>query len=189
MKNNVFFGLLLFSFNYNCAEVNSQDMAQNTKAVDSVYVGLTHFSDDVVREDALYTTIIRVDKQINDEYVLSIQMNLKNGSFFVSPTAKGNFSGKFTIVLPETDQLQLSGIILETPLSKEEFDPHPFVNGPVNWVRENTNYKQTIKVSSKKDFEVMGYLQFTIEPRCTLEKVPFILSYVNGKLSVRVDGC
>ena len=77
MNNRLFFGLLLLSFNYNCAEVNSQDMAQNTKAVDSVYVGQTHFSDDVMREDPLYTTIIRVDKQSKDEHILSIQMYLK----------------------------------------------------------------------------------------------------------------
>lgn len=189
MNNSFFFGLLLLSFNYNCAEVNSQDIAQNTKAVDSVYVGPTHFSDDVVREDALYTSIIRVDKQSDDIYVLSIQMNLKKDAYFVSPNAKGHFSGKFTIVLPEVDQLQRSGVILETPLSKEEFDSHPFVNGPVNWVRIDTNYKQTLKVISKENFEVSGYLQFTIEPRCTMEKVPFILSYVDGKLSLKMDGC
>lgn len=86
MNNSFFFGLLLLSFNYNCAEVNSQDMAQNTKAVDSVYVGPTHFSDDVVREDSLYTAIIRVDKQSDKEHLLSIQMNLKKNSYFVSPT-------------------------------------------------------------------------------------------------------
>ena len=42
---------------------------------------------------------------------------------------------------------------------------------------------------STENFEAYGYLQFTIEPRCTLEKVPFILSFVDGKLSIKFDGC
>lgn len=189
MNNSFFFGVVLLLFNYNCAEVNSQEFATNTTKQDSVYVGQTHFSDDVVREDALYTSIIRVDKQSDDEYVLSIQMNLKKDAYFVSPNAKRDFSGKFTIVLTEADKLKLSKAIVETPLSKEELDSHPFVDGLVNWVRVDTNYKQTLTVLSKENFEVYGYIQFTIEPRCTLEKIPFILSYVDGKLSLKMDGC
>jgi len=161
-------------------------MAQNTKAADSVYVGQTHFSDDVVREDALYTSIIRVDKQNDDEYVLSIQMILKKDSYFVSPNAKRDFSGKFTIVLTEPEKLITKGTVSELPLSKEENDKR---EGLVNFVRTNTNYQRTLKVLSKENFEVPAHIQFTIEPRCTMEKVFFILSYVDGKLSVRMDGC
>lgn len=184
MNNNLFFGLLLLSFNYNCAEVNSQDMAQNTTAVDSVYVGQTHFSDDVVREDPLYTAIVRLDKQSDKEHLLSIQMNLKKNGYFVSPTESGAFTGKFTIVLTEPQHLQTDGAIIETPLSKVDEN-----EGFAKLVRENTHYKQSLRVLSKENFEVYGYIQFTIEPRCTLEKVPFILSYVDGKLSVKMDGC
>lgn len=184
MNNNLFFGLLLLSFNYNCAEVNSQDMAQNTTAVDSVYVGPTYFSDDLVREDSLYTAIIRIDRQSNKEHLLSIQMNLKQHSYFVSPTERGAFTGKFTILLTEPQHLQTNGAISETPLSKVDEN-----EGYVKWVRENTHYKQSLKVLTNENFEVSGHIQFTIEPRCTLEKIPFILSYVDGKLSVKMDGC
>lgn len=186
MNNSFFYGVLLLSFNYNCAEVNSQDIAANTTMQDSVYVGQTHFSDDVVREDDLYTSIIRVDKQSDDEYVLSIQMILKKESYFVSPNAKRDFSGKFTIVLSEPNKIQANGVINETPLSIEELDKQ---QGLGNFVRQNTNYKQTLKVLSKENFEVPAHIQFTIEPRCTMEKVFFILSNVDGKLSVRLDGC
>ncbi|MDP2160565.1 MAG: hypothetical protein Q8K02_08800 [Flavobacterium sp.] len=186
MNNSFFYGVLLLSFNYNCAEANSQEFAANTTMQDSVYVGQTHFSDDVVREDDLYTSIIRVDKQSEDEYVLSIQMILKKESYFVSPNAKRDFSGKFTIVLTDADKLKLSNAIIETPLSKEENDKR---EGLVNFVHKNTNYKQTLKVLSKENFEVYGYIQFTIEPRCSLEKIPFILSCVDGKLSLKMNGC
>lgn len=184
MNNSFFYGVLLLSFNYNCAEVNSQDIAANTTMQDSVYVGQTHFSDDVVREDPLYTAIIRIDKQSDKEHVLSIQMNVKQHGYFVSPTEPGAFTGKFTIVLTEPKHLQTNGAIIETPLSKVDEN-----EGFVKWVRQNTHYKQPLKVLSKENFEVYGYIQFTIEPRCTLEKIPFILSYVDGKLSVRMDGC
>jgi hypothetical protein len=159
-------------------------MAQNTKAVDSVYVGPTHFSDDLVREDPLYTAIVRVDKQSDKEHLLSIQMNLKQHSYFVSPTEPGSFTGKFTIVLTEPQHVQTYGAIIENPLSKVDEN-----EGFVKWVRQNTHYKQSLKVLTKENFEVSGHIQFTIEPRCTLEKIPFILSYVDGKLSVKMDGC
>ena len=184
MINNLFFGLLFLSFNYNCAEVSSQDRTQNNKAVDSVYVGHTYFSDDLVREDSLYTAMIRVDKQSDKEHVLSIQMNLKRNGYFVSPTESGAFTGKFTIVLTEPQHLQTNGAISESPLSK--VDEH---KGFVKLVRQNTHYKQSLKVLSNENFEVYGFIQFTIEPRCSLEKIPFVLSYVDGKLRLRMDGC
>lgn len=184
MNNSLFYGVALLLFNYNCAEVNSQDIAANTTMQDSVYVGPTHFSDDLVREDSLYTAIIRIDKQSEKEHLLSIQMNLKKDGYFVSPTEPGSFTGKFTIVLTEPQHLQTNGSIIETPLSKVDEN-----EGFVKWVRQNTHYKQSLKVLSNENFEVYGYIQFTIEPRCTLEKIPFILSYVDGKLRVKMDGC
>lgn len=188
MNNSLFYGLVLLSFNYNCTDVNSQEIAANATMQDSVFIGHgpTHFSDDLVRDDQLYTSIIRVDKRQNDEYVLSVQMNLKKDAYFVSPNAKRAFSGKFTIVLTHPDKVVTKGSITETPLSKEELDKG---EGLVNWVRQNTHYKQTLKVLSNENFEVMGHIQFTIEPRCSLEKIPFILSYVDGKLSLKMDGC
>lgn len=112
-------------------------------------------------------------------------MNLKKDAYFVSPNAKRDFSGKFTIVVNDP-KIVTKGTITETPLSKEELDKG---EGLVNFVRGNTHYKQTLKILSNENFEVMGYVQFTIEPRCTMEKVPFILSYVDGKLILRADGC
>ncbi len=153
---------------------------------DSVYVGPTHFSDEIVRDDALYSSIIRVDKQQNNEYVLSVQMNLKKDAYFVSPNAKKDFSGKFTIVLSNPEKIVRKGKINESPRSKEELAKG---EGLVNFVRNNTSYQQTLKVLSNENFEIMGHIQFTIEPRCTMEKVPFILSYQDGKLSLKMDGC
>jgi hypothetical protein len=184
MKKHLIFGLLLISINYNCAEVNAQETAANTKTADSSYTPPTRFIDELLHEDPLYTSIIRVDQQKDGAFVLSVQMNLKKAAYFVSPREQKDLTGKFTIVLTEPEKMLIDGTIIESPVAKTD-DLHGFVK----CVRENTQYKQTLKVLSKENFEVYGYLQFTIEPRCTLEKIPFILSYVDGKLSVKLDGC
>ena len=189
MNNYLFYGLLQFLIGFTAEKIQPQEVVATTAIEKSMPPLVTYFSDDVVFKDELYTAILRVDKQQNETYQMDIQMHLKKGAYFVSPNAKGNFSGRFTLVLTENDKLQRSGAIIETPLSVEEFDNHPFVNSPINTIRVTTNYKQSFALFSKKDFEVNGYLQFTIEPRCTLEKVPFVLSYTNGKLSVRMNGC
>lgn len=184
MNNHLIFGLLLLSINYNCTEVNAQETAANTKTADSAYIAPTYFNDDLVREDLLYTTIIRLDKQNDGEYALSIQMNLKKDAYFASPNEKKDFSEKFSIVLAESEKIKADPKITEQPLSKEEAD-----HGWVRWVRINTSYQQTLKVLSKENFEIKGMVQFTIEPRCTLEQIPFVLSYLDGKLIVRFEGC
>jgi hypothetical protein len=125
----------------------------------------------------------------NDTYDLEIRMELNDGAHFVSPNSKGNYTGIFTVVIDENDKIERSASILETPLSVEEFDPHPFTNGYINWVRINTTYKQEIKRNKDGDFEVRGHIQFTIEPRCSLEKIPFIIKYKNGEMKFEVFGC
>lgn len=53
-------------------------------------------------------------------------------------------------------------------------------------MRENTTYKQALKVNSETDFKVSGLIQFTIEPRCSLEKI----GYKSGSISViKLLGC
>lgn len=184
MNKHLFFGIILLTFNYSCAQGNSQETASSAVMQDSVYVGPTHFGDEIVRDDALYSSFIRVDQQENNEYVLSVQMYLKKNAYFVSPTENRHFSGKFAIVFTEPQKVISRGVILETPLSKVDEK-----EGFVHLVRKNTTYQQTLKVLASENFEVMGHIQFTIEPRCTLEKIPFILTYENGKLRVRMDGC
>jgi hypothetical protein len=182
MNNYLFYGLVYFFMTINADKTKSQEVTASatTQAKQST---TTYFSDDLVYNDDLYTLLLRVDKQKNGEHLMSIQMQLKKDSYFVSPNTKGNFSGRFTIVWDNADFLNRDQALIETPVSVEEFER------PVNLVRVNTTYKQSLRVLTNKNFDVSGYLQFTIEPRCTLEKVPFILTYVNGRLSVKTNGC
>ena len=136
-----------------------------------------------------YEIKLEINQLQNEVYDFAISMLLNDGSFYVSPNAKRDFKGKFTIIMNDSSTLLPISKLKETPLSIEEFDPHPFVNGKVNWVRENTTYNQKLQRTSEKDFMVFGMIQFTIEPRCTLEKIPFSIKYSDGEMKVQIDGC
>jgi hypothetical protein len=135
-----------------------------------------------------YHLDLKIEKTETDENQLSIFITLKGDAHFVSPHAKRDFKGKFSMTLEDTNLIETNGDLLETPQSVEEFDTHHFVNGTVNWVRENTTYKLPFKVKTEKDFEIHGLIRFTIEPRCTLEEIPILVSQKSGQLSVRISG-
>lgn len=122
-------------------------------------------------------------------YDFVVAMELNNGAHFVSPNAKRDFKGKFSIQFDKNSELELVSELLETPRTEEEYDPHPFVRGTVNWVRENTKYNQRLQRTVNENFQVQGFIRFTIEPRCTLEKVPFIIKYEEGQMRVELFQC
>jgi len=138
-----------------------------------------------IMTEELYDIQFHIDKLENNEFQLSISMKLYNGSHYISPHAKRDFSGKFYMDLGSYTNLSFNDEIIEIPRSVEIIDPHPFTNGTVNWVRVNTIYKQPLQVKSLEDFEVFGRVQFTIEPRCTFEEIPFVISYKDGEMTVK----
>ena len=140
-------------------------------------------------DDELYNLQIKIGRTESSTYNLMVSMELKNDSYFVSPNSKRDFKGKFFIDLGSYSHLEFKGDIIETPRSVEEFDPHPFVNGYVNWVRINTTYKQSLQIKSLDDFKVFGRIRFTIEPRCSLEEIPFAISYENGIMKLYSPKC
>ena len=140
-------------------------------------------------KDELYTLEVKIEKFAETEHQLVISMDLKKDSYYISPNAKRDFKGKFRLEIKGDGKLETLGNIEEIPLSVEEYDSHPFTNGLVNWVREDTTYRQNLTITSTEDFVVGAGIIFTIEPRCSLEKKYFLISYKNGVLSVEEDGC
>ena len=136
-----------------------------------------------------YELKMKMNELEKDEFELELSMLLFNGAHFVSPNAKRAFKGKFTVHLDDNDKLVPISELIENPPSVEEYDPHPFVNGNVNWVREDTKYTLKLKRNAEKYFSVKGFIQFTIEPRCTLEKIPIIIKNIKGKLRVELFQC
>ncbi|NOX47160.1 MAG: hypothetical protein GXO89_09310 [Chlorobi bacterium] len=140
-------------------------------------------------QDEEYTLHFKIENTNKQEPALVIVVELYNGSHYISPLAKGDFTGKFNLDLGSFTHLGFEGEIKENPRSTEEFSSDPFVKGTVNWVRVNSTYKQDLQVKSQEDFEVFGSLRFTIEPRCTLEVIRFTISFKDGELKITYPKC
>jgi len=148
----------------------------------------TRYINEISKEP--YEIEFNTETSKDKKHSLIVAMKLEEGSFYVSPFAIRDFKGKFSISLEENDYLELGSEFTETPRSEEIFDPHPFVNGEVNWVRVNTTYEHQLEILKKEDFEVKGVVRFVIEPRCTLEEVVFMISYKSGKMEIEgLGGC
>ena len=139
--------------------------------------------------DQDYTLYFDVEKVIGQKPTLVIVIELHNGSHYVSPFSKKDFKGKFYMDLGSYTDLDFDGDIIESNRSFEEFDYHTFGEENVNWVWMNTTYTQALKILAKDDFEVFGRLRFTIEPRCTMEEIPFAISYKNGEMKIISPKC
>lgn len=136
-----------------------------------------------------YDLAFRIEQVGNDKYTLVTTMELHGGSFYVSPHAERDFKGKFRVEVANEDHVVMADDFTETPRSMEVVDPHPFVDGPVNWVNVDTKYEHRLTVISKEDFEVGGKYVFTIEPKCTLEQVPFLIKQRAGVLTIEKWKC
>lgn len=176
MKNTITFLLLLLFISCNTETsktVSSNDIALNFQPLKVEKIEPT---------EEPYAIKFLLETTKNNETYLIIEMELRNDSHYVSPYAKRDFKGKFNPSLKDNEFFSLEGELIETPRSVEEVDPHPFVRGTVNWVRVNTTYRQKINIKTNEDFDYVGTVQFTIEPRCTLEKVEYIVKSRGGNL-------
>jgi hypothetical protein len=134
-----------------------------------------------------YSIDLNIEKSENDDYNLIVSLELDEGSYFYSPFTSDFFKGNFTIIIDDTANLNLSETILESPaseLSKDRSGSHP-----VNIVTENTTYTQQIMLANTADFEVSGKIRFVIEPKCTMEEIPFYITYRSGKMVITKNGC
>lgn len=136
-----------------------------------------------------YDLSYSIEEAADGKFVLNTSIKLFGGSFFVSPHSKTNFKGIFTIDTAQKEHLKFSDEFQESPRSIEEIDPHRFVNGPVNWVSVDTDYKHPFTINTQEDFDVYGKYIFTIEPKCTLEELPFVIKYRSGKFIMEKWAC
>ncbi len=135
-----------------------------------------------------YNMDFRVETISNNAYALKTDINLDSGAFYISPNTKGDFSGLLKVIIEDNDHLVKNGGLIEIPKSTVQFEP--WVQEPANFVRENTTYTQNIELTGTSDFEIGGYVQFVIEPRCTLERIDFRIVYKDGTMSVKkIVGC
>jgi hypothetical protein len=137
--------------------------------------------------DEFYNLQISIETSENNTFNLVIAMELHKGSSFISPFETKEFSGKFYMDFGSYKDLSFDVNIVETPRAIAIIDK--FKNEPVIWVKENTTYTQPLKIHSEDDFEVFGKVQFTIEPRCTFEEIPFVISFKDGVMKLFSPKC
>ncbi len=148
------------------------------------------FDYDIYKNKNPYELTMKTFKIDHRKHSFEIDIKLHQGAFFVSPKSKGDFKGKFSVIFTKNTHIKLENGIKETPISKEVFDAHPYVNGYVNWVKEHTTYHKNYTIQTpEENFTVAGVIKFVIEPRCTLEEIPFILVHEHGELRIMRDGC
>lgn len=136
-----------------------------------------------------YTIHFGITETHTGHALLYIDLKLAEGSYYVSPHSSDHFSGRFAVSFENDNELELSGSFKETPRSFEMYDPQPFVKAKVNWVNEDTSYEYPVQINAKGDFETVGIVRFTIEPRCTFEQIPFVIKRKGGKLTIDRNAC
>jgi hypothetical protein len=139
------------------------------------------------RATAPYILDLAIEMDINENVYLVATIDFINGSYVASPFSNDDFKGKFRLETAPSELFAIDELIEEFPRSSETIDPEN--NSAVNWVREKTTYKRLIHLNTNTDFKLGGKATFTIEPSCTFEEIPFMISCKNGYLSVSPAGC
>ena len=139
--------------------------------------------------DNPYELSYSIETNGENKFTLVSTIKLFGGSFYVSPHSTTEFKGRFTIDIVENKHIIMGENFVETPRSQEEIDLHRFVNGPVNWVDQDTKYEHPVTLKTDENFDVHGKFIFTIEPKCTLEEIPFVIKHRDGVLKIEKWQC
>ncbi|OMP30741.1 hypothetical protein [Mangrovimonas sp. DI 80] len=138
--------------------------------------------------DSLYETSFYLEDLGNNDYNIIVYMGLKEQSYYASPNSSHTYKGRFMFDVETNDKIQLFDALSETSILKEDIEPH--CNGyGANWIRQNTFYKQPFHLNTSEDFYIMGFIQFTIEPRSTKEVIPFGITNKDGNLKIAITKC
>jgi TonB family protein len=162
---------------------------QPPPAIRSVSMYDVPLTDSAAAMDHPYDLHFRLEKAGESRYTLISTMDLHGGSFYVSPNSTRDFKGKFHVEVADLGHVVLEDSFKEIPRSIEVIDLHRFVNGPVDWVNADTKYEHTLTVTTKEDFDIGGKYQFTIEPKCTMEIIPFLIKQRSGVLTIEKWKC
>lgn len=112
--------------------------------------------------------------------LLIIKIDLESGSYYLSPNTVGSFKGLLKIVLPENNFISIKGNLTDNPKAINEINP--WGNERMNVIRQNTVHTQRYELKTKGDFNVQAMVEFVIEPKCTLEKIPVTIFRKDGQL-------
>lgn len=128
-----------------------------------------------------YTLELSIEKINASDFKLVTLIKMDSLAYMV-PISNTTMSGIFKMNIVHTSQLNTNYILVEhaCPVVTN----YVWSNSPQKVIKGYVEYEQKVSVISTKDFVTSGFIQFVIEPRCTLEKIPFTISYVNGEMKV-----
>ena len=135
--------------------------------------------------DEPYKLTVNLRKDSANEYSLFVNMELDSGVYFMSSNSKYQYIGAMNIYMMPNEYMVMNEAFYEFPKSLPEYDIY---RGDFSYfVRENTIIQKKIIIKTTEDFETNANIQFTIEPRCTMEFFGINLSYKNGVLSSEIE--
>lgn len=146
-------------------------------------------TDTTIGQEHPYDLAFTLEQASDNSYTLVTTVKLHGGSYYGSPNCTRDLKGKFHVELADQKRIVLAEGMKEVALAVEEVYYHPFVHGQVEWVRVDTRYEQRLTVTTREDLEVEGLYRFTIEPRCTMEEIPFVIRQRGGRLTIERVGC
>jgi hypothetical protein len=131
-----------------------------------------------------YSLELNVEKINTHEFKLVSIIKIDSLSYMM-PIANTTMSGIFKFSIVDTNQLNTNYILVEhaCPVVTN----FVWSNAPQKVIKGYVEYDQKLSVISTTDFVSTGFIQFVIEPRCTLEKIPFTISYMKGEMKVSID--
>lgn len=173
MKNLIPFLLIIILFSCNYSLSNKEELTINNNETNLKQIK---------KELSDYKINLSIDSISQFERTLIIEVFLDSGSHFVSPYSEGDYLGIFTLKLDDSSEISQSGSLKEIPASS--IYENAFNGSPVNLVYGNTVYKQNLTLKTGNKFVLNGHIQFVIEPRCTMEKIPFKIISNNGSIEV-----
>lgn len=190
MKNIIIISAILLSISCTSKsqEIKTSEVEQNTTKQKQFIENKK--SNGLTINDALYTLNIYIETTAENVHYLVMNMELKDSSYFVSPLSKKGFSGLFKYDFGSYKDLAFFGEVIETPSAFKQMDVG-LINKTVEdgLVNKNTVYKQALTIKTNSDFEVLGRIRFTIEPRCTYEELPFRITSESGAFKVSEAKC
>ena len=129
-----------------------------------------------------YNIILSLEKLNESEYNLIAKIEMDSMSYMAS-ISESSMKGIFKVNFLDSININSSFPLKE--IKHSGASNFIGVGYSHNIVTSNVTYNQKFKINSHYNFKSTGMIEFVIEPRCTLEKIPFSLTYKNGKLSLK----
>jgi len=131
-----------------------------------------------------YSISLNVERLNDSIYSLYAKINIDSISYMM-PIVNKTMTGIFKIDFLDSSVINSNYKLIEKacPVVVNYIwsnPPHKVIKGKVEYIQKFSIHRPT-------DFVSKGLIQFVIEPRCTLEKFEFTLSYEAGEMNVKLD--